>query len=100
MTQLPLVLFQQRWREPVIAEAGLDSLAKTHLVGEQRAFRKWRLKGEERRTDLMRVQVHLRAGHRTGKLLATVWREAARQLVGHVLGVVVGDPHARMTKVS
>src|SRR5579875_2087504 len=46
----------------------------------------------------MRVQIHLRAGHGTGKLLATIGRETAGQLVGNVLGVIVGDPHPRIIR--
>ena len=49
---------------------------------------------EERRIDLMRVQVDLRAGNRAGQALGTVGRTPPRQLVRKILRVIVGDHRA------
>ena len=72
-------------------QAGLDGLAQAHFVGQQRAFGKRRVEGEQGRIDLMRVQIDLRIHQRTGQLLDAIRRAAAGQLVGEVFGVVGGD---------
>ena len=69
-------------------QPGLDGLAEADLVGQQRAFGERRAESEQRRVDLMRIQIDLRVDQRRRELLHAVGRAAARQLVGEVLGVV------------
>ena len=61
------------------------SSARNGALGERAA------KGEQRRLDLMRIEVDLRVGQNRGELLDAVRRAASTELVGEVLGVEVGD---------
>ena len=41
-------------------QASFNGLAQANLVGQDHAFGKWIAGGEQRRVDLVRVQIHLR----------------------------------------
>src|SRR5439155_25298468 len=45
-------------------QASLDSLAQADFIRDQRPLGEWRIEGEQRRIDLMRIQIHLRPGDR------------------------------------
>ncbi len=72
-------------------QARLDGFAQAHFVGQQRALRERRSESKQGSIDLMRIQIDLRVNERRSELLDAVRREAAGQLVGEVLGVVVGE---------
>ncbi len=69
-------------------QARLDGLSEPDFVGEQHATRQRRLEGEQRRVDLVRVQVDLRIDQGAGQPVVTVRRAASRQFVRVVLRVV------------
>lgn len=77
---------------PVLREhqARLNGFAEAHLVGEDRALRKRRSEREERRFDLMRVEVHLRIYQRPRELFRTVGGTALGEFVGEEFRVVWG----------
>src|SRR5450756_423957 len=76
-------------------QPSLDRLPQPHLVGEDGALGKRAAEGEERRLDLMRVEIDLRVGENSSELLDAVGRAALGDLVGEVLGVEVGDHERR-----
>src|SRR3546814_14985351 len=67
------------------------SLAQPNLVSQQYAFLQWVPKGEQRRLDLMRVQIDAGIEQRLGKAIYAIGGVSPCQLVGVVLGVVGGD---------
>jgi hypothetical protein len=74
-------------------EAGLDRLAESDLIGEERAFRKRRGESEERRIDLMRIEVDLGAGDGSGQTLGTVRRAALGELMRDIFRVIIRYHH-------
>ena len=78
---------------PVLAnhQRCFDGLAQPHLVSQQYAFLQWVPKGEQRRLDLMRVQIDAGIEQRLGEAINAIGGVSPRQLVGVVLGVVGGD---------
>ena len=63
----------------------LDRLAEADLVGQQHAPRERRPEREQRRVDLVRVQIDLGIDQGAGQPVVAVRRAAARQLVGQSL---------------
>ncbi len=53
-------------------QTGLNRLAQTDFVGQQRTFGQWGAEREQCRVHLMRIQVHLRTGDGVGELFNTV----------------------------
>jgi hypothetical protein len=51
------------------------------------------LEGKQRRIDLMRIQIHLGARHGRGEFAHAVRRPPARQFLGKVFGLVIGEGH-------
>ncbi len=80
-------------------ETRFDGLAQAHFVGQQRTFGKRRVKGKERRIDLMRIEIDLRADQRAGKLFDAVRRTAPGEFVGEVFCVVFGN-HWRVRQID
>ena len=72
-------------------EACLDGLAEADLVGEQGTLRQGRVERKKRGVDLMRIEIDLRTGDRTGELFRAVGGAALGQLVSEELGVVVSE---------
>jgi hypothetical protein len=66
---------------------------QTDFIRQQGPFRKRRIKSEERRVDLMRVQIDLRACDRSSEFLQAIGGAALRQLKGIVLGVIWSEIH-------
>ena len=71
-------------------QPGLDRLAQADLVGQQDALGDGRLKGEDGRVDLVRVEVHTGVEQRPRQPLNLPGPPLAGQFVGEVLGVVDG----------
>ena len=69
-------------------QTGLDGLAQTDLVGQDHAARKGIAAGEQRRLDLMRIQVHLRIDQGRSQRLHRVARRASGQQPGVILALV------------
>ena len=69
-------------------DAGLNRLAKSDLVGKDRPAGERRTEGEERRIDLVRVQIDGGVAERLGQLVGLIGSDAAGQFVGKVLRVV------------
>lgn len=76
-------------------EARFDGSPEADLIRKQSTLREGRLKRKQRRVNLMRVQIDLRARHRTRELFFAVGRETPSELICNVLGVVVGKVHRR-----
>src|SRR5450756_335526 len=74
---------------------GGNRLPWPHLVGEDGALGERAAEGEQRRLDLMGVEIDLRVGKYGCELLDAVRRAALGDLVGEVLGVEVGDHERR-----
>jgi hypothetical protein len=53
-------------------EPGLDRLAESNLVGKQGTLGEGRVEGEQRRINLVRIQVHLRARDGASQLVVAV----------------------------
>ena len=71
-------------------ESRFNGLSQTNLIRKQRALRQRGLECEESGIDLVGIQIDLCIRERRRELLDAIGRAAARELVGEVLGVVVG----------
>ena len=65
-----------------------ERLAETDFVSQQDTARERRPEREERRVDLVRIQIDLRVHQGAGQSVVTVGGAATRQLVRVVLGVI------------
>ena len=75
-------------------EPGLDRLSEADFVGQDRAFRERRADGEERRVNLMRVEIDTRPGDRPGERLDASCRAPEGERVSPVLAVERSDQSA------
>jgi len=75
---------------PLLGEedASFDGFAQADLIGENCPFGEGRPKGEERRFDLVRVEVDLRVCEGASKLLDGVGAGTLCELVGEVFRVI------------
>ena len=74
-------------------EPGLDGFPQPDLVGQDGTTRKRGAEGEERRLDLVRVEVDLGIRQHRRQLLDAVGSATPRQFMGEVLGVVRRQVH-------
>ena len=76
-------------------QPSLNRLPQPHFVGENRALGERAAEGEERRLNLVGVEIDLRVSKNRRELLDAARRAALGDLVGEVLGVEVGDHERR-----
>ena len=69
-------------------ETGFDGLAQANFISQNTALGQWGTEREERRLDLMWIQVDLGIDERPSELLIAVRSAAFRQLVSKILRVV------------